>query len=628
MSSASSGYSVMPMLAEMNACSCPSANGARRLSMICCAISSTRSVWPSRRQDHREFVAAEPRHGVGLAHAGADAARRLHQQDVALVVAERVVDLLEVVEVDEQHGQAGALALAFDDVVRQPVVEHAAVGQLRERVEVGLLPDQGLAVLLGRDVLDHAQVVRMAAGLGVEHGDRHVEPGRVAVRAQHAAGGLEAGQPLFRQLRHLRLDLGGVVRVGDVEPLAGAQLLLRAADDVEVAQVQVAVLVADRVDQRDAQRRGLEHRAEALLALADGVERALALARQQAEVHGRRQHQRHRDRAQHPVQPHQAAALVVAVVQEAVEADRLGQHAQPGVDVGDVAPALRVHVADLDEHRLHQRHHLARLVQQVLAVVAARILVQDQVGGLLVVAHRPLPAAHAGGAEGARPRRMAGDLALAGEQVVAVEIDADRARAVDIVGEAEPVEQVGLVGGVDGHGVDTVDQVVRIEAGRDPLDAADRHPFPGQVGQQFVGVAGLVGERADHRALADQAADVGFAAGLAHRQPERRMLEDHAQHHHRLAGQPRQQQAAAGHAVLGLAGQHVALGLVAVGALEDAHVEPGLAVIALLERGVVAGELELVQVLEPQRDFVLGDGRRGGQQQHKKGEDGAYAGWH
>ena len=51
----------------------------------------------------REFVAAEPRHQVGLARAGGEPLRRLLQQRVADRVAERVVHRLELVEVEYQH---------------------------------------------------------------------------------------------------------------------------------------------------------------------------------------------------------------------------------------------------------------------------------------------------------------------------------------------------------------------------------------------------------------------------------------------------------------------------------------------------------------------------------------------
>lgn len=55
-------------------------------------------VW----NDNGEFVATQARKRVGLAHPAAYALRGFGQQDVALVVTERVVDFLEMVEVDEQ----------------------------------------------------------------------------------------------------------------------------------------------------------------------------------------------------------------------------------------------------------------------------------------------------------------------------------------------------------------------------------------------------------------------------------------------------------------------------------------------------------------------------------------------
>ena len=56
------------------------------------------------RDEDREFVAAEPRRGVGSAQALADALGRLDQQPVAGQVAEAVVDELELVDVEEEHG--------------------------------------------------------------------------------------------------------------------------------------------------------------------------------------------------------------------------------------------------------------------------------------------------------------------------------------------------------------------------------------------------------------------------------------------------------------------------------------------------------------------------------------------
>ena len=57
-------------------------------------------------QQHAEFVAAEPRQGVGCADAGLQDARHLLQQPVAGLVAAGVIDHLELVEVQVQHDVA------------------------------------------------------------------------------------------------------------------------------------------------------------------------------------------------------------------------------------------------------------------------------------------------------------------------------------------------------------------------------------------------------------------------------------------------------------------------------------------------------------------------------------------
>ena len=59
-------------------------------------------------EQHGELVAAEAAHQVAVAHRAAQAAGEGLQHAVADAVAERVVDHLEAVEVEEEHGQAAA----------------------------------------------------------------------------------------------------------------------------------------------------------------------------------------------------------------------------------------------------------------------------------------------------------------------------------------------------------------------------------------------------------------------------------------------------------------------------------------------------------------------------------------
>ncbi len=90
-----------------------------------------------------ELVAAEARRGVAGAHASGDAAPDLGQHLVADRVAERVVDRLEVVEVEEQdRGGARAVGQRRLDALR----EERAVREAGERVVEGLMAEPLLQV--------------------------------------------------------------------------------------------------------------------------------------------------------------------------------------------------------------------------------------------------------------------------------------------------------------------------------------------------------------------------------------------------------------------------------------------------------------------------------------------------
>ena len=92
-----------------------------------------------------ELVAAEP--GDGAVGAGdlEQPLGHLDEQGVADLVAEGVVDGLEPVDVQQEHGQAAGRALETGERVSQPVAEQGAVGQAgqgvgqRQPLELGLL---------------------------------------------------------------------------------------------------------------------------------------------------------------------------------------------------------------------------------------------------------------------------------------------------------------------------------------------------------------------------------------------------------------------------------------------------------------------------------------------------------
>ena len=138
-----------PMLAVMKTSSSPAAIG---LDSACERPLGVRhgvgfGVVPV--EQDQELVAAEPGDDLGRAVGRFEATRHGHEDLVAHLVAEPVVDGLEAVEVEDEHGDRARSALPLGQRVGEAVREQRPVGQARQRVvEIGV--GQGL---LGRLVL-------------------------------------------------------------------------------------------------------------------------------------------------------------------------------------------------------------------------------------------------------------------------------------------------------------------------------------------------------------------------------------------------------------------------------------------------------------------------------------------
>ena len=150
---------------------------------------------------HHELVAAEAGDDVGAAHGRAQAVGGHAQQLVAAGMAQRVVDLLELVEVDEVDGERPAAAQADHGSVHL-VAEQRAVRQAGEGIVAGELVDLGLGHAPVGDVLE--QHDGAAVGHRVE-GERQrapllgLEEHLAVARADKAA--LELGQQTLRRSR-------------------------------------------------------------------------------------------------------------------------------------------------------------------------------------------------------------------------------------------------------------------------------------------------------------------------------------------------------------------------------------------------------------------------------------------
>ena len=183
--------------------------------------------------DHNELVAAEAPEGVSVADDALEPRGHCTQQFVADAMAERVVDALEVVDVDEQRRDRrlaadGACEHLLDAIEYQRAVGQAGQGVVRSQERQLLLAPRELfvgATALRLEALAYAQEVelnaqlhhvqRLRQGVGrdlpldrdlAEHARHHVSP------PQRAPGDL--GQRRRSVRSQLAEDLRGLARRG------------------------------------------------------------------------------------------------------------------------------------------------------------------------------------------------------------------------------------------------------------------------------------------------------------------------------------------------------------------------------------------------------------------------------
>ena len=116
------------------------------------------------RRDEGELIAPDPRQ-IGVATERAQLLRQLAEHVIADRVTKRIVDLLEAIEVDAQHGQRFSALLRSIYRVREMFHERGAIGQIGERIIVCQVRNSGLGLLALGNILRKAEEVARFAGL-------------------------------------------------------------------------------------------------------------------------------------------------------------------------------------------------------------------------------------------------------------------------------------------------------------------------------------------------------------------------------------------------------------------------------------------------------------------------------
>ena len=182
-----------------------------------------------------ELVATETGHDVGRTHAGPQLVGHLAHEQVADVVPEPVVDGLERVQVEVQHGRRAADHATLGDGAAHLVGEHAAVDQAGERVRAGEpleLVDQprageGLRGVGGERLQRLLVALARVLAVGLQGADQPAGAALAGVEqgadlAAHRAVGADrhvVGLQQGRRAGHRHLDDPG--RVVEVAALAG-----------------------------------------------------------------------------------------------------------------------------------------------------------------------------------------------------------------------------------------------------------------------------------------------------------------------------------------------------------------------------------------------------------------------
>ncbi len=188
------------------------------------------------RKDQRELVPAQTRHGVGLPQVRPDPLRDLADEKVSGAVPERVVDLLEAVEVHHQQGQGRREPPRGPKGLLEPVEKEGSIGQTGERVVQRLPLELVLGLLAIGDVREARDDLANAPERVLDRDGVDEKPAHIPVGPDHphhhVADGL--APRLRRDVRHLVVGHRGPVLANAAvlaRRLAGVELVGRASED-------------------------------------------------------------------------------------------------------------------------------------------------------------------------------------------------------------------------------------------------------------------------------------------------------------------------------------------------------------------------------------------------------------
>ena len=139
-------------------------------------------------QQNHILIPAQAGNGVPLPHAGREPLGDLEQHAIADIMALRIVNALEMVQVQDHQCAEFPAAVAGSHGMPQAIQHQAPVGQTRQRIEVGQVADLILGAPAVGDVLDEGNTAFFPAKIAVKRnaGQRHPDAGFVVAQYEFA----------------------------------------------------------------------------------------------------------------------------------------------------------------------------------------------------------------------------------------------------------------------------------------------------------------------------------------------------------------------------------------------------------------------------------------------------------
>ncbi len=184
------------------------------------------------------------------------------QQRVALMMAERVVDVLEVVEIDEKQADASAVASRGGDRALASIAQKDAVRQAGQRVVQRLVTcERGLSLETSAGAGNHEAAQHQKGDPDSEHREGAGEHGGLVMsqRGQRGlgAGGMCGGHVVDQALDDVHTRQGLLVQRERPRGVAGIDLGEHLVDEPDVASVLREHVVGDGAIRRGTRRTDL-----------------------------------------------------------------------------------------------------------------------------------------------------------------------------------------------------------------------------------------------------------------------------------------------------------------------------------------------------------------------------------